>query len=151
MSWDVCRSGAGYGLPSYPLSMHYDLLSLVLYRISLTIRYCFPPDILSEWCIQLCQCSVSLAALVSVFSITGHVTSYQSPQKYSPAILRHFCWLFVYPYSSEALSVYIGVLPSCRAILYYMLDAQFFLHHQLVLQRDPQLQTTVSSASAGAS
>jgi len=91
--------------------------------------------------------------VVSVFSISAHVTSYQSLPKYSRAIPQHFYWLFVYPHSSETLSLYAGMLPSCCDVLYYMLDAQLFLHHQLVLQRDNTVsyRQLVYSASVGAS
>ena len=78
----------------------------------------------------------TMYTVVSVFSIAGHVTSYQRLPKYSSAIPRHFYWFFVYPYSSEALSLYAGMLPSCCAMLCYMLDARLFLHRQLLFNRD---------------
>ena len=105
-----------------------------------------------SWLFSTWQSVQMVYTVVSVFSITAHVTPYQWLPKYSHAIPQHFYWLFVCFHSSEALNLYAGMLPSCCDILYYMMDAQLF-HHQLVLQRDNTLsyRQLVYSASAGAS
>jgi len=161
VSWDVCRTGAGYELLSYPLSLHYDLLSLELYRFSLIILGCFPPDILSKWCIQLCQCSLSLA--------TGH------HNKGCENIHALFHNIFIgYFFIHIAVKHYVYMPECCHLVAIYCiicwtLDCFFIISScfrettlsatenlcirpQLVLYRDNtlELQTTISSASADA-